>query len=235
MPEGERTMPHEKFHYQTLEALISRTEELGIRLPFAADTGILRTPVRFGPKTLPNRLGTAPMEGADAQPDGSPSEYSRRRYLNLARGGSAVIWFEAVSVTEDGRSSATQMLLTEENLDAYRRLCDEIREAGIRENGFAPCLVMQVNHSGRYSNPANRPAPLIAYRHPWLESFRPADDSCIVTDDYLKDLEDRFSAGVCLARKAGFDAADIKSCHGYLLSELASAFDRPGMYGGSYE
>ena len=28
---------------------------------------------------------------------------------------------------------------------------------------------------------------------------------------------------------------DIKSCHGYLLAELTSAFTRPGAYGGSYE
>ena len=28
---------------------------------------------------------------------------------------------------------------------------------------------------------------------------------------------------------------DIKSCHGYLLAELASAYNRPGEYGGSFE
>ena len=33
----------------------------------------------------------------------------------------------------------------------------------------------------------------------------------------------------------GFDAIDIKSCHGYLLAELASAYNRPGEYGGSFE
>ena len=228
-------MPHEKFHYRTLDHLKTRAEELGIRLPFAADTGILQTPVRFGSVTLSNRLGTAPMEGADALPDGSPSDYSIQRYLNLVKGGSAVIWFEAISVAEEGRSSATQMLLTEENLDAYRKLCDALREAGIKANGYAPYIVMQVNHSGRYANPGNRPAPVIAYRHPWLEQFRPAENSCIAADDDLKKVEEQFYAGVLLGRKAGFDAADIKCCHGYLLAELTSACERPGIYGGSYE
>ena len=120
-------------------------------------------------------------------------------------------------------------------MDAYRRLCDEVREAGFRENGVDPLLIMQANHSGRYSNPGNRPAPLIAYRHPWLEQFRPADDSCIVSDDYLMDLEERFGEGTRLAREAGFDGVDIKSCHGYLFAELNSAWSRPGRYGGSYE
>lgn len=94
---------------------------------------------------------------------------------------------------------------------------------------------MQANHSGRYSNPDNRPAPMIAYRHPQLEQYRAADDSCIVTDDYLKSLEESFGKAALLAKKAGFDAVDIKSCHGYLLAELLSAYDRPGQYGGNYE
>ena len=41
------------------------------------------------------------------------------------------------------------------------------------------------------------------------------------------------AAGLCKA--AGFDAVDIKCCHGYLLAELASAYTRPGKYGGSFE
>lgn len=31
------------------------------------------------------------------------------------------------------------------------------------------------------------------------------------------------------------DAVDIKVCHGYFLSELLSAYDRPGKYGGSFD
>jgi hypothetical protein len=38
-----------------------------------------------------------------------------------------------------------------------------------------------------------------------------------------------------MAEAAGFDGADIKSCHRYLLSELMSAYTREGRYGGSYE
>ena len=94
---------------------------------------------------------------------------------------------------------------------------------------------MQANHSGRYSNPQGKPAPLIAYRHPEYEKLRPADDSCIVSDDYLKSLEEKFGQAALLAREAGFDAVDIKSCHGYLLAELSSAYNRPGLYGGSFE
>ena len=146
-----------------------------------------------------------------------------------------MIWFEAISIVPEGRSSAHQLMLTRENLEAYKELTWKVKEAGRKQNGFAPYLVMQANHSGRYSNPDGRPAPLIAYRHPEYEKLRKADDSCIVTDDYLKALEEKFGEAALLAREAGFDAVDIKSCHGYLLAELSSAYNRPGIYGGSFE
>ena len=228
-------MAHERFHYKSLDEVMAAAEEMHLHLPFAKDTKILAETVKVRSLSLPNRLGIAPMEGADSLPDGSPSSYTTRRYVKEAVGGSAVIWFEAISMVEEGRSSKTQLLLTRDNLENYKRFTSQIKEAGQKANGFAPYLIMQANHSGRYSNPDNRPAPMIAYRHPELEKYREADDSCIVTDDYLKGLEEKFGQAAGLAREAGFDAIDIKSCHGYLLAELSSAYTRPGMYGGSYE
>ena len=228
-------MSQERFHYKTLEEVKERAEELKVYLPFSSSTDILKTPLKVGNVTFHNRMGIAPMEGADSLEDGSPSDYTIRRYVNEAIGGSALIWFEAISIVPEGRSSKTQLLLTEENVESYKRMNEKIKEAGRKANGFEPYLIMQANHSGRYSNPDNRPAPMIAYRHPQLEQYRAADDSCIVTDDYLKSLEESFGKAALLAKKAGFDAVDIKSCHGYLLAELFSAYDRPGQYGGNYE
>ena len=228
-------MAHEKFHYQTLEQVKEKARELGVHLPFAADTALLAASLTVGNLTFPNRLGAAPMEGADSLPDGSPSEYTLRRYIREAIGGSAILWFEAVSIVEEGRSSKTQLMLTKENLNRYKAMTEQVKEAGRRANGFAPYLVMQANHSGRYSNPDNRPAPIIAYHHPLLEQKQPIDDACVVSDDYLERLEEQFGEAARLAKAAGFDAIDIKSCHGYLLAELSSAYERPGSYGGSYE
>lgn len=228
-------MKHERFHYKRFEEVHEKLVELGITLPFAEDTKILATPLRVNNASLSNRLGIAPMEGADSMPDGSPSNYTTRRYVSDAIGGSAIIWFEAISIVEEGRSSKTQLLLTKETLESFKMLVKEVKEAGIKANGYAPYLIIQANHSGRYSNPDNKPAPMIAYRHPELEQYRAADDACIVTDDYLKGLQEKFGEAAGLAKAAGFDAIDIKSCHGYLLTEITSAYNRPGIYGGSYE
>ncbi len=228
-------MVHEKFNYRSLEDVKKKAEELGIHLPFAKDTHVLSHPLRFGNVSINNRLGIAPMEGADSQEDGSPSELTRRRYIREAEGAAGTIWFEAISIVPEGRSSRHQLMITRENLDAYKKLTEAVKEAGRKANGFAPFLIMQANHSGRYSNPEGKPAPLIAYRHPEYEKLRPADDSCIVSDEYLESLEEKFGQAAYLAKEAGFDAVDIKSCHGYLLAELTSAYHRPGKYGGSLE
>ena len=228
-------MKHEKFHYKSLEEVKEKCMELGVDLPFAEDTTSLTKPIDIKKFHIPNRLGVAPMEGADSTPDGKPTEYTERRYVNEAKGGVGIIWYEAISLSEEGRSSKTQLLINEDNLDSFKRLNEKVKEAGLKANGFVPLLVMQSNHSGRYSNPGNKPAPMIAERNSWLESFRSADDSCIVSDDYLKRMEDLFGESALLAKKAGFDAVDIKCCHGYLFQEVAAAYNRPGEYGGSYE
>lgn len=226
---------HERYHYKSLEEIKNKAKELGVCLPFAETTEILKTEYVLPKVTLKNRMGIAPMEGADSLPDGSPSELTTMRYVKEAAGGSAVIWFEAISIVPEGRSGAHQLMLTKDNLEAYKVFTETIKEAGRKANGFAPYLVMQANHSGRYSNPGGKPAPMIAYRHPEYEKLRAADDSCIVSDDYLKGLVQKFGEASRLAKEAGFDAVDIKSCHGYLLAELTSAYNRTGEFGGSFE
>lgn len=229
-------MKHEKFHYKSVQEIQEKAKELSLHLPFATDTAVLKKSLHVSDSvTLANRLGIAPMEGADSELDGSPSELTTIRYVNEAIGGSAIIWFEAVSIVPEARSSSHQLMITPDNLNSYKELIRKIKEAGMKANGFEPFVVLQANHSGRYSNPMDKAAPLIAYRHPIYEKLRPADDSCIVSDDYLKNLESEFGKAAKLTKEAGFDAIDIKSCHGYLLAELLSAYKRPGIYGGPFE
>ena len=76
---------------------------------------------------------------------------------------------------------------------------------------------------------------MIAYRNPVYEEKRPVGDENIVTDEYLDSLPPLYAASAALAVEAGFDGVDVKSCHGYLLQELLSAFSREGQYGGSFE
>lgn len=229
-------MQHERFHYSSLEEIEQRAAELDAWLPISRDMSSLLAPLTLSTgHEVPNRLALQPMEGTDGEDDGTPGPLTIRRYQRFAKGGAGLIWFEAVAIAPEVRASAHQLMITEKNLDAYKRLVDEIREIGMRENGFAPIVIMQATHSGRYSKPHGVPEPIIAYNNPLFEGDNPIDPSRIVTDDALRAYETRYEAVTQMAQRAGFDGIDIKCCHRYLACELLSAYTRPGDYGGSYE
>ena len=191
---------------------------------------MLNTSIRIKNVTIPNRVVLQPMEGCDCNTDGSPSQLTIEKYHCAARSHAGLIWFEANAVCPEGRTNPRQMMLTRENLPAFRELVDNIRTIAETECGVRPVLILQLTHSGRQSI-----TPMIAYRHPLYEERRPATDGQIVTDEYLDTLPDLYAASALLALEAGFDGVDVKSCHGYLFQELLSAFSRPGRYGGSFE
>ena len=227
-------MLHETFHYPTLDSLRAAAAEVKADLPLQEDVSPLFRPLPLGAKAAPNRIAFQPMEGTDGTEGGAPGELTIRRYERFAKAGPGLIWFEAVATVPEGRASAHQLYLTEENVDEFKRLTDDIRETCLRENGYAPVLVMQATNSGRYSKPHGYPEPMIAYNCPPLEDTPlPADR--IVSDDDLRRFEEAYTKTARLCQQAGFDGMDVKCCHRYLACELISAYTRPGEYGGSFE
>jgi len=223
----------EKFTYKTKEDLFAAEARDGVSLPYSDDTSVLRTSHRIGDSdvVIPNSLTVHPMEGFDSTPDGAPSDMTLRRGRRMASGGAGLVWLEATAVVKEGRTNEGQLWITEDNLDAFKRLA----EAMHKENNGAP-LILQLTHSGRFSRKDNKPAPVISYHNPVMnEKFMIDPDYPVVTDEYLDSLPEKFGNAALLAKKAGFDGADVKCCHKYLFSELLSAYTREGRYGGSFE
>jgi len=199
-------------------------------LPFSDNISILGQSNSMGTQTLCNRLVIQPMEGCDGEENGSPGELTKRRYERFAKGGAGLLWFEAVSVSQEAKGNKYQLYLSNDTLDSFSRLIADIKDKG--EN--IP-IILQSTHSGRYSKPGSSFAPIIAQNIPMYEGESPLPPKCIISDDNLKHLEDEFVKAAKLAALAGFDGVDIKACHGYLINELLGAHTRPGMYGGSFE
>lgn len=212
-----------------------QNQALGLDLPYSQDTAVLAKPLNLSSKVIPNRLACQAMEGCDGTAGGSPDILTQRRYDRFAKGGAGLIWFEATAVLPEGRANPRQLYIHKDNLDDFKRQVEAIKETALKENGYEPVVIMQATHSGRYSKPEGNPAPLIAYNNPIFEKDAPIDPSRIVTDDYLDTVRDKLIEGAQMAQKAGFDGVDIKACHRYLNSELLSAYNRPGKYGGSLE
>ena len=213
----------------------AQEQECGLSFPFGESTAVLAETLQIQGKTIPNRLACQAMEGCDGTADGCPDDLTIRRYDRFAKGGAGLIWFEATAVMEEGRANPRQLWINRENVDSFARQVERIKETALRENGYAPLVIMQATHSGRYSKPQGTPAPIIAYNNPIFEKDASIDPSRIVTDDHLDRVGEALVEGAQLAQKAGFDGVDIKCCHRYLNCELLSAYNREGRYGGSFE
>lgn len=227
-------MEHIRFHYGSVEEIRDEAKKMDLELPLSENTDVLFRELN-APVYLHNRLAIQPMEGCDAAADGSPSELTARRYDRFARSGVGLIWGEAVAIQKEARAKPRQLQITEENLDNYKALVQNIKETALKTQGFEPVVIMQAAHSGRYSNPNGYPEPIIAYNNPLFEKDKPIDSGRIITDEALERLEESYGWAAKMAQKAGFDGVDIKACHRYLCSELLSAYHRPGRYGGSFE
>jgi 2,4-dienoyl-CoA reductase (NADPH2) len=220
---------HERFRYETKEDIIEKAFKLGLELPFSDDISPLLVPASIEGFHIANRLVVQPMEAYDSEADGSPSSLTKRRYLRYADGGSGIIWYEAVAVSSDGRSNPNQLWINKNNSVKFASLNNEVRSSA-KHSGIAPLLVIQLTHSGRYSKPDGQPHPQVAAISQTLDK---GGVHYLLTDDDLKRIQDQYVAAAKLASDSGFDAIDVKACHGYLIVELLSARSRSNSkYGG---
>lgn len=197
-------------------------------------------PIPYCGRTLGNRWAILPMEGWDCRSDGTPSEFTRRRWLRFAASGAKLICgVEAGAVMHSGRSNPRQLLVNEHTLPALRELCRDMRKLHREKFGTDDDLAigLQLTHSGRYSHP-NRDdllEPRTAYAHPLLDRKFGCSPADVVSDAEIEEIVRHFVRAAKTAYAAGFDFVDIKHAHGYLAHELLTAVDRPGRYGGSFE
>lgn len=237
-----------KFSLGSLEELRSACREHGCTVDSIEDVSILGQSVRAGSLLMPNLLAVHPMEGADGDNEGRPGPLTLRRYKRFAGGGAGLIWAEAIAVVAEGRANSRQLWLNENTKQSFADMVAMMRVAAKDSMGAGhkPVIVAQLTHSGRYSKPDGVASPLVPERDPYRDCLVPESkpttdraakvtDDRIVTDEYLDGLQDAYVKAARLAFAAGFDAVDIKSCHGYLINELLASRNRKGKYGGSFE
>ncbi len=196
---------------------------------------IINTSIKIHNRVVPNRIVFQPMEGCDGTLSGGIDELTRRRYLRFAQSGAGIIWFEATAVTNEGRANPRQLYINDKTVDSFKSLVSEIKSLSIKENGFAPLIIVQLTHSGRFSKPNGTPEPIVAYRNELWEKGKENQPYVIATDEYCKAVSEKYGIAAKLAMEAGFDGIDIKCCHGYLFNEFLSAYSRDGIYGGNLE
>ncbi len=238
-----------EFQLRNIEDLNKLSDKLGLSIKAQEDVSILARSVQTGELFIPNSLAIHPMEGCDGDSKGSPGTLTLRRYKRFASGGAGLLWVEATAVVSEGRANPRQLWINENNKSDFAEMVSMMRQTAAESMGpnHKPVIVMQLTHSGRYSKPQGKAYPIIPQRDPYRDALMPQqipnpnreskipDDWPIVTDEYLDNLQNAYVNAARLAFEAGFDAVDIKSCHGYLVSELLACYNREGKYGGSFD
>jgi len=216
----------------SVDAFREHCAQLGIDIPIddvVDPAGALSDAVEIrdgaaGSIAAPNRFVVLPMEGWDGTTDGRPTDLVRRRWRRFGASGCGLVWGEATAVRADGRANSNQLILDDRTVDEFaelRALLDPTQVTGL-----------QLTHSGRWSRPDGAPLPRTAYAHPLLDQRVGVDAGAVLDDDELEQLADDYVAVAVLAQQAGFDFVDVKHCHGYLLHELLTGYDREGRFGG---
>lgn len=232
------------FNLRTIADFRALVQQLGCDIDTSPDISALVRPVEIAGTVVPNALAVQPMEGCDGDHQGRPGPLTHRRYRRFAAGGAGLIWFEAIAVNAQGRANPRQLWINDKSADSFAQTLVEMQKAAQAEHGNShkPIIIAQLTHSGRYS----KPTPMIAQRDPHRDPMtaQPMPDTnrpsavtndMIISDAYLDKLQDDFIRAAELACRVGFDGVDIKACHGYLISELLAARNRPGKYGSSFE
>lgn len=232
--------PYKFSKFKDVEDFASVMKADGLEFPYDNDVSILAEPISIGNKVVPNRMCIHPLEGFDGTPEGAPSDLIFRRYDRYAKGGAGLIWYESITIADDGRCNPLQMIIKPSTVKEIAKLVSDTNNTAFNHFGHKPYNVLQLTHSGRRSVNENwESTPLAVVENPYIDAHCSIDgqsgEITIASDEKIEQIIEQFIDAAVLSAEAGFDSVDVKVCHEYILRELLGAFNRPGKYGGSFE
>lgn len=200
----------------------------------------LFVPLTLRDVTFRNRAFVSPMcMYSVAARDGVPTEWHLVHYGKYAQGGFGLVMTEATSVNPQGRISAFDTgIWNDEQREAWRRIVEfghsqgarmgiQLAHAG-RKGGSSRELVVHagqppITDAGGWPIEAPSAVAFPGYREP--AALTAADIDRVVSE---------YVAAAGRARAAGFDLIEIHAAHGYLLHEFYSPLSnlRSDEYGG---
>lgn len=178
---------------------------------------------------LENRAVMPAMGTAYAGMDNTPGERLVQYLARRARGGTGLIITEVTAVTPRGKGFPNELGIWS---DDFIGPLSRIPEAIHREGGKA---AIQLHHAGRETFPqAAGGLPEAPSAIPSVILGQPCEEMSV---ERIGEVIGAFASAALRARKAGFDAVEIHSAHGYLLNQFLSPFSnqRSDAYGGSEE
>jgi len=172
------------------------------------------SPLRVGPRVLPNRLALAPVKTALGGKDGKVSPRHVAYYRRRAAGGAGLIIVEPLFIDPAGREHPKQLgAHTDGVVDGLQRIVDTVHACG--SLAFA-----HLNHAGRAANPKaigglpEAPSPVPCP----TTGATPRE----LTPGRIAELIRAYAAAAGRVREAGFDGVELQLGLGYLPAQFLS-------------
>lgn len=183
---------------------------------------MLTKPIKIGKMELKNRMVLAPMGPHFEDINKESVEYFVRR----AEGGTSMLIINMM-VTGYFEDTSASLVLTDENFDEFKALCDRAHAEG--------CKVCVQLHPGcgRMAGPAKiYPVPISASECPWL--YAPNVKCHELTIEEIQIFLSETRRTMKLAVAAGADACELHAYGGYLNDQFLTAAwnTRTDKYGG---
>lgn len=186
---------------------------------------MLFTPVKIGPLTLPNRsIRAAAFEGMCLGHNVSQQLIDYHQLVSA--GGIGMTTVAYASVSKSGLSFPHQLWLRDEVIPQLQKLTEVVH----RENAAASIQIGHCGNMAKHSVMGKRPVAPSAR----LNMYAPSFPRAMTKDDMLQSAKD-FGNAVRVAQQSGFDAVEVHSGHGYLISQFLSPYTnkRKDEFGGS--
>jgi len=185
------------------------------------------SPGKIGNLELRNRIIRSGCFEGMCQ-DGGVTDELIEHHRRVAEGGVSMTTVAYCSVTFDGRAFGHEMWMREEIMPDLKRLTDIVHREGA-------AVSIQLGHCGFFASRKEiGKRPLGA--SPKFCLFRMS--RCTeMKEQEIEAMVKHFAKAAVMAKDAGFDAVEIHSGHGYLLSQFLSPWTnhRKDRYGGSLE
>ena len=209
-----------------IEELREEASDVGLFFPMLYETDALDTAGELHGHKLSSRRVLQMQRGYDATEDGAPSDLTVKRYEDAVRKQAySIVVLEPSAIKKDARESESDLALIEENEASFRALADAIKQASKEAYGFAPVIVILLDHAGHHALKA------CAFDH----SASLPTDVPLIDDDALTELLIACSDAAKLAEQAGFDGIGLNAADRNLFGESLAAFHRDGKFGGDFD
>jgi 2,4-dienoyl-CoA reductase-like NADH-dependent reductase (Old Yellow Enzyme family) len=201
----------------------------------------LFSPLTLRKITFANRAWVAPMcQYSVFAGDGVPTDWHLAHLGSFAIGGFGAIITEATAVTPEGRISAQDTgLWNDEQAQAWARIVEFAQSQGTR-------IGVQLAHAGRKAStygfsPAGQGSVPVAEGGwqpvaPSAVAFEGLATPHELTTAEITEVIEQFAAAAQRADAAGFDLVQIHAAHGYLLHQFLSPLSnhREDEWGGDF-